>query len=226
MTSPLHELARLHGLETSFTDAFGKVREAGPEPLLAALAALGAPVAKAKDVPDALRERRRALARRPCEPVIVAWDGAPTEVELHVPAARTTAPLACRVELEDGSVRAWTAQPARLPTPLLEDRDHAAVTVKLPELPVGTELCVDRVAAVDPEDLQMHYTAMLAARGLGDDTRAAREERLFLRFKADESAQAITERPRLTSAEDNNERQPIHEHETTPRAGDLAPRVR
>ena len=85
---------------------------------------------------------------------------------------------------------------------------------------------LDRVAAVDPEDLQMHYTAMLAARGLGDDTRAAREERLFLRFKADESAQAITERPRLTSAEDNNERQPIHEHETTPRAGDPAPRVR
>jgi tetratricopeptide (TPR) repeat protein len=75
---------------------------------------------------------------------------------------------------------------------------------------------LDRVAAVDPEDLQMRYTAMLAARGLGDEDRAAREERLFLRFKADESAQAITERPRLTSAEDNNERQPIHEHETTP----------
>ncbi|MEO8678112.1 MAG: tetratricopeptide repeat protein [Vicinamibacterales bacterium] len=73
---------------------------------------------------------------------------------------------------------------------------------------------LDRVAQVDPEDLQMHYTAMLAARGLGDDTRAAREEQLFLRFKADESAQAITERPRLLSVEDNNERQQIHEHES------------
>ena len=35
---------------------------------------------------------------------------------------------------------------------------------------------LDRVAAVDPEDVQMHYTAMLAARGLGDEARAEREE--------------------------------------------------
>ena len=75
---------------------------------------------------------------------------------------------------------------------------------------------LDRVAAVDPEDLQMHYMAMLAARGLGDETRAAQAEKLFLRFKADESAQAITARPRLLKPEDNNERQPIHEHETVP----------
>jgi tetratricopeptide (TPR) repeat protein len=75
---------------------------------------------------------------------------------------------------------------------------------------------LERVAAVDPEDLQMHYTAMLAARGLGDEARAAREEQLFLRFKADEASQAITARPRLLSAEDNNERQSIHEHETVP----------
>jgi hypothetical protein len=57
---------------------------------------------------------------------------------------------------------------------------------------------------------------MLAARGLGDEARAARAETLFLRFKADESAQAITARPRLLRPEDNNERQPIHEHETVP----------
>lgn len=75
---------------------------------------------------------------------------------------------------------------------------------------------LDRVAAVDPEDLQMHYTAMLAARGLGDEARAERAEKLFLRFKADESAQAITARPRLLKPEDNNERQPIHEHESVP----------
>lgn len=75
---------------------------------------------------------------------------------------------------------------------------------------------LDRVAQVDPEDVQMHYTAMLAARGLGDDERAAREETLFLRFKADEASQSITAKPRLLSAEDNNERQPIHEHDTMP----------
>ncbi|MGH9218962.1 MAG: tetratricopeptide repeat protein, partial [Vicinamibacterales bacterium] len=73
---------------------------------------------------------------------------------------------------------------------------------------------LDRVAGVDPEDVQMHYTAMLAARGLGDEARADRAETLFLRFKADESAQAITARPRLLKPEDNNERQAIHEHES------------
>jgi Tfp pilus assembly protein PilF len=70
------------------------------------------------------------------------------------------------------------------------------------------------VAAVDPEDVQMHYTLMLSYRGLGDIKNAEREEKLFRRFKADESAQAITERPRRVSPEDNNERQMIHRHES------------
>jgi tetratricopeptide (TPR) repeat protein len=71
-----------------------------------------------------------------------------------------------------------------------------------------------QVAAVDPEDVQMHYTLMLSYRGLGDAAAAAREEKLFRRFKADEAAQSITEKRRRISAEDNNERQPIHEHES------------
>ncbi len=58
----------------------------------------------------------------------------------------------------------------------------------------------------------MHYTRMLCYRGLGDAESADREETLFRRFKADESAQTITARIRRLSPEDNNERQPIHEH--------------
>jgi len=75
---------------------------------------------------------------------------------------------------------------------------------------------LQKVAAVDPEDLQMHYTAMLAYRGLGDPESAAREQKLFQRFKAEESAQAITAKRRLVSPEDNNERQNIHDHESMP----------
>jgi len=71
-----------------------------------------------------------------------------------------------------------------------------------------------KVAEVDPEDLQMHYTAMLAYRGIGDVTSAEREQKLFQRFKADESSQAITAKPRMISPEDNNERQAIHDHES------------
>jgi tetratricopeptide (TPR) repeat protein len=74
------------------------------------------------------------------------------------------------------------------------------------------------VAAVDPEDVQMHYTWMLCARGLGDSATAAREEKLFRRFKADESSQAITASRRAISPEDNNERQAIHDHESAVRA--------
>lgn len=70
------------------------------------------------------------------------------------------------------------------------------------------------VAAVDPEDVQMHYTRMLCYRGLDDEKAAAREEALFIRFKADEASQSITAQRRMISPEDNNERQPIHDHES------------
>jgi tetratricopeptide (TPR) repeat protein len=73
---------------------------------------------------------------------------------------------------------------------------------------------LDRVCMVDPEDVQMHYTAMLCHRALGHTQQAAREAALFRRFKADESAQAITAKARRQSPEDNNERQPIHEHDS------------
>ena len=71
-----------------------------------------------------------------------------------------------------------------------------------------------RVGQIDPEDLQMHYTAMLCYRGLQDSEKASREEKLFLRFKAEESAQSITAKRRLISPEDNNERQQIHDHDS------------
>jgi tetratricopeptide (TPR) repeat protein len=73
---------------------------------------------------------------------------------------------------------------------------------------------LEAVAAIDPEDVQMHYTAMLCYRGLGKDVEAAREEKLFLRFKAEESSQSITGAVRQVKPEWNNERQQIHEHES------------
>jgi tetratricopeptide (TPR) repeat protein len=73
-----------------------------------------------------------------------------------------------------------------------------------------------QVSAIDPEDVQMHYTLMLCYRAIGDTAKAAREEQLFRRYKADESSQAITARRRSISPEDNNERQAIHDHESIP----------
>jgi Flp pilus assembly protein TadD len=70
----------------------------------------------------------------------------------------------------------------------------------------------EQTLSIDPEDLQAHYNLMLCYSGLGDDAKANVHKTRYLRFKADESAQAITGPYRQTHAEDNNERQPIHEH--------------
>jgi len=65
---------------------------------------------------------------------------------------------------------------------------------------------------VDPEDVTAHYNLMLCYRALGDEAGEKRQEALYARFKADESAQALTGAYRRLNAEDNIERQPIHEH--------------
>ena len=72
------------------------------------------------------------------------------------------------------------------------------------------------VLRIDPEDLLAHYNLMLSYQGAGDPERAAAERVLYERFKADEAAQAITGPYRLASPEDNNERQSVHEHGSTP----------
>jgi len=69
-----------------------------------------------------------------------------------------------------------------------------------------------RVLEIDPEDLQAHYNLMLSYQGLGRRDEAERERQLYFRFKADESAQAITGPYRRLHPDDNNERQAIHEH--------------
>jgi Tfp pilus assembly protein PilF len=75
---------------------------------------------------------------------------------------------------------------------------------------------LQRVLAIDPEDLQAHYNLMLAYQGLGDTQKAEAERLLYERFKADESAQAITGDYRRLNPHDNNERQQIHEHRSGP----------
>ena len=74
----------------------------------------------------------------------------------------------------------------------------------------------EEVLRIDPEDLLAHYNLMLSYQGAGNPERAAAEQLLYERFKADEAAQAITGPYRLASPEDNNERQSIHEHGVSP----------
>src|SRR4029077_13717213 len=72
------------------------------------------------------------------------------------------------------------------------------------------------VFAIDPEDLQAHYNLMLCYSGLGNEKLAKEHQARYMRFKADESSQAITGPYRQLHPEDNNERQAIHEHVSVP----------
>ncbi len=69
-----------------------------------------------------------------------------------------------------------------------------------------------KTLAVDPEDLDAHYNMMRCYRALKNPSMAAQSQKLYLRFKVDESVEAITGTPRRTDANANRERQPIHEH--------------
>src|ERR1700686_5164349 len=76
---------------------------------------------------------------------------------------------------------------------------------------------LQQALAVDPEDLQAHYNLMLCYNGLGDEKMSKEHQARYLRFKADESAQAITGPYRQLNPEENNERQSIPEHVSVPR---------
>lgn len=75
---------------------------------------------------------------------------------------------------------------------------------------------LERAVEIDPENVEAHYNLMLAYRGLGKDAEATREQKLYLRFKADESAAALAGPYLRTHPDANNERQPIHEHTSIP----------
>ncbi len=69
-----------------------------------------------------------------------------------------------------------------------------------------------KTLAIDPEDLQANYNLMLCYTGLGDEAKSNAHKDRYMRFKADEAAQALTGAYRKKHPEDNNERQAVHEH--------------
>jgi 4-alpha-glucanotransferase len=101
----LRQLARLHGVQTSYVDMAKRRQEASADSLLAVLRALGVSVARAADVPEALSVARLARARRAVEPVSVAWQGRKAVVSLQLPARAAGGSVACEWRMEDGSTR-------------------------------------------------------------------------------------------------------------------------
>ncbi len=128
----LLELARLHGVQTEYRDAWGRPRQASPEALVDVLAALGAPVTRPEDAGDALAERRAELESRVAPPVVVVWEGKEVYVPLRLP--RGTGVFACQLDLESGD-RWLTSIDARGLAPAGEPGVSLLPVVE--EVPVG-----------------------------------------------------------------------------------------
>jgi 4-alpha-glucanotransferase len=109
----LQRLARLYGVQTSYTDAQGKHVETRAESLLGVLRSLGAPVESPADAAEALRARQEELAERVLEPVVVAWDGQARDLEIRLRGAHGS--LACHLDLENGERRGWVLDVESLP---------------------------------------------------------------------------------------------------------------
>ena len=101
-TKLLHRLARLYSVQTKHRDGFARPVEPAPETILSVLRVLGAPLERMNDLPQALRQQRQFLWRRGLEPVAVAWDSAPVQLKLRLPASLAEEVVRYRIELESG----------------------------------------------------------------------------------------------------------------------------
>ena len=137
----LKRLAHLYGIQTTYLDVGDRRQEAKPESLLRVLQVLGVPVARIKDVPDALRRRRRECWETVVEPVVLAWDDRRAKVRLRIPGRRASAPVRLRVELEDGGQ--WTldrnlGEQAAVRQREIDGQEYVAYDLELPgDVPWG-----------------------------------------------------------------------------------------
>ena len=70
----------------------------------------------------------------------------------------------------------------------------------------------EHTLSIDPEDVSAHYNLSLCFKGVGNAEEARRHEKLYYRFKADETQTRIQGPYVLKNPWDNNEAQMIHEH--------------
>jgi len=111
----LAPLAELYGVQTSYYDVSGQLRQAAPEPLLRILQTLGAPLQRPEEAADALRFKQQESCRRMIEPVVLAWDGKLNELTVRVP-AKTNGAVGALLKLETGEEIVMSCPLAYLPS--------------------------------------------------------------------------------------------------------------
>ena len=138
----IERLARSYGVQVEYLDASGEMVRSSDETLLAVVEALGAPLASAADLGDALAERERSLWARTAEPVAAVIAGDALALSLRV-ASSQRGRVRATLELEDGEQRVLEAELGGLPV-------RAAARVD------GEPRCERRLALPDPVPLGYH----------------------------------------------------------------------
>src|SRR5690606_35301127 len=100
----LADLARRHGIEPDYIDAWGNRQAVSPDTLRALLRAMDIPASSDAEVRASL-ERAREAEERLLPPVLVATAGEPAAVALTLPAGSEPARLKWSLALEAGEVR-------------------------------------------------------------------------------------------------------------------------
>ncbi|MSV35611.1 MAG: 4-alpha-glucanotransferase [Bryobacterales bacterium] len=117
----LRRAAAAHGIESSYTDTWGKTHETSPEVARAILAALRFPVGSAEEIEQALAQREAAQWREPLDATIVVRTGT-DHIRLRIPASQNGASAKLEIEWEGGDLEHhWFWMPE------LETIDHAII---------------------------------------------------------------------------------------------------
>lgn len=135
----LYRLARLHGVQISYRDAFGRFAFVNPDALLGVLQGLNLPVHRAEDAAPALRQTEQQRWTFELEPCAAVWLESGGSVPLRVPAA-ATGRLRLEVRLEDGREIGWEATLEDLPisaTHPASGPEFVQRDIPLPDLPAG-----------------------------------------------------------------------------------------
>jgi len=133
--TPLHALARAHGVDTAF-DTFGGGRaEASPDTLVAVLAALGVDARTPERIATALQEVEDEPWRRVLPPVVVHRRGSAGDLPVHVDDGD---PVAVRIELETGGTIDLAQSDHWVEPRTVDGRRVGRATFLLPDdLPLG-----------------------------------------------------------------------------------------
>jgi 4-alpha-glucanotransferase len=110
----LHRLASLYDLQPHYVSLDGSRVDASPDALITVLRSLGA-IGHVADVADGIVMRERGTWRWAIEPVLVAWEGRLTRIELRLPGSGRDSYAVCSLETEDGETARWTESLADAP---------------------------------------------------------------------------------------------------------------